>query len=190
MSYPVTPKFSAVNLESDSPTLFSETVSGRMQSRKIGGQKWKFSAAYAPMTRAEFQPVWAFVVAQQGRHGVFTVIPSEISSTSGTATGSVLTTGAALVGATSVGVDGLTGDLKAGDFIKFANHDKVYMLTADRSGNGTLSFTPGLVSTLINNEQVVYSDVPFTVRLANDIQTYNTGVGNLFEYEVDFVEAL
>ena len=190
MSYPVTPKFSAVNLESDSPTLFSETVSGRMQSRKIGGQKWKFSAAYAPMTRAQFQPVWAFVVAQQGRHGVFTVIPTELSNTNGTASGSVLTNATGAIGDESIAVDGLTGDLKAGDFIKFAGHDKVYMLTADRSGVGSISFTPGLIADVPNNEQVVYNDVPFTVRLANDIQTYNTGVGNLFEYEVDFVEAL
>ena len=189
MSYPITPKFSAVNLESDSPTLFSETVSGRMQSRKIGGQKWRFSASYPAMTRAEFQPVWAFVIAQQGRHGVFTVIPTEIANTSGTATGSPTCTAAA-IGDTSVTITGLTGDLKAGDFVKFAGHDKVYMLTADRSGNGAVSIEPALVDAITTNEQMVFNDVPFTVRLANDIQTYNTGVGGLYEYEVDFVEAL
>lgn len=189
MSYPITPKFSAVNLESDSPTLFSETVSGRMQSRKIGGQKWRFTASYPAMTRTEFQPVWAFVIAQQGRHGVFTVIPTEISGTNGTASGSP-TCSAAAIGDTSITIAGLTGDLKAGDFVKFAGHDKVYMLTADRSGAGAISIEPALVSAVAASEQLVYSDVPFTVRLANDIQTYNTGVGGIYEYEVDFVEAL
>ena len=189
MSYPTTPKFNAVNIESDSPTLFSETVSGRMQSRKIGGQKWRFSASYASLKRSEFQPVWAFCVAQQGRHGVFSVVPPVISSTSGTASGSV-TCSAAAIGDTSVTISGLTGGLKAGDFVKFAGHTKVYMLTADRSGNGAVSIEPALISTVSASEQLVYNDVPFTVRLANDVQTYDTGVGGIYEYEIDFVEAL
>lgn len=188
MSYPVTPKFSAINLESDSPTLFSETVSGRMQSRKIGGQKWRFTASYPAMTRADFQPVWAFTVAQQGRHGVFTIIPTDISSSNGNPSGSV-TCSAALIGDTSVTISNLTGTLKAGDFVKF-NHSKVYMLTADRVGSGVISIEPPLIAGVNATEVMVYTNVPFTVRLASDIQMYNTGVGGLYEYEVDFVEAL
>ena len=140
------------------------------------------------MIRAQFNPVFAFTVAQNGRHGVFKVVPTEISSTSGTASGSV-TTSMAIKGVTSVAVTGLAGSLKAGDVVKFAGHDKVYMLTADRSGDGVMAITPELVEA-VGSEQVVYNNVPFTVRLANDVQSYQVSSGMFFKYEVDFVEAL
>ena len=188
MSYPITPAFNAINMQSNSPTLMSTAISGRMQSRKIGGQRWSFTASYASLTRSEFQPVFAFSVAQNGQHGVFTVVPVGISSTNGTASGTV-TTSAAAKGLLSVTVAGLTGDLKAGDMVKFSGHDKVYMLTADRSGVGAMAITPALVEA-VGSEQVIYTDVPFTVRLANDVQSYKLGAGMFFKYEVDFIEAL
>ena len=89
MTYPVSPKFSAVGMKSNDPTLFSETVNGRMQSRKISGQKWEFSASYAPLTRTEFQPVSAYIDSLRGRHTVFTVIPTAIGSASGSVSGTV-----------------------------------------------------------------------------------------------------
>jgi hypothetical protein len=189
MSYPTTPKFNAINLQSESPTLFSETVSGRMQSRKIGGQKWTFTATYPPLTRSEFNPVFAYVVALEGRHGVFTVVPTEISTSSGNPSGTV-TCAAAALGAKSVTIAGLTGALKAGDVVKFSGHNKVYMLTADRSGNGAMAFTPALITAVTTSDTVTYANVPFTVRLSNDVQGYKLGAGNFFKYEVDFVEAL
>jgi hypothetical protein len=189
MSFPASPVFNAVNFKSTSPTLFSETVSGRMQSRKVGGQKWSFTASYAPMTKAEFKPVWAYLVAQQGRHGVFTVTPPVVASTSGTGTGTV-TCSAASIGGTAVTIAGLTGTLEAGDFVKFANHTKVYMLTADQSGAGSIAIEPALVAAVTANEQMYYNDVAFTVRLANDLQEYSLGVHHLYKIELDFVEAL
>lgn len=188
MSYPISPAFNAINLKSESQTLFSETVSGRQQSRKIGGQKWTFTASYAPMKRDEFNGIFSFVVAQQGRHGVFTVTPTEISSTSGTATGTV-TTSTATLGASSVAVSGLSGSLMAGDLIKFSGHTKVYMLTDNRPGDGVMAITPPLIAP-VGSETVIYTNVPFTVRLSNDIQGYSLGAGMFFKYEVDFVEAL
>jgi hypothetical protein len=188
MSYPTTPAFNAINLSSNNPTLYSEAVNGRMQSRKIGGQKWSFTASYATMTRSEFNPVFAFTVAQNGRHGVFTVVPTGISSTNGSASGTV-TTSATSKGIASVAVTGLTGDLKAGDVVKFSGHDKVYMLTADRSGDGAMAITPALIEA-IGTETVTYDNVPFTVRLANDVQSYQVSSGMFYKYEVDFIEAL
>jgi len=189
MSYPTSPKFNAINLQSESPTLFSETVSGRMQSRKISGQKWTFTATYPPLTRTEFNPVFAFTVLQSGRHGVFTVTPTEISTSSGNPSGTV-TCSAAALGATSVTIAGLTGALKAGDVVKFSGHDKVYMLTADRSGNGAMAFTPALITAVTTSDTVIYINVPFTVRLANDVQGYQLGAGMFYKYEVDFIESL
>ena len=189
-TYPTTPEFQAINLESKHNNLVSETVSGRQQVRSIGGQRWSFSARYNPMTRAEFQPVFAFVMSQQGRLGTFTIVPPVIGSTSGSATGSMQVNATTSAGATSVAVDGITGDIKAGDFVKFASHSKVYMVTSDRDGAGSMSIEPPLVSGVTDNEAITYNSVPFTMRLNNDIQTYGLSANEYYEYEIDMIEVL
>ncbi|WP_445779120.1 hypothetical protein [Shewanella sp.] len=187
--YPSTPEFQAVNLKSSHNNLSSVTISGRVQVRSIGGQKWQFSAKYNPMTRAEFQPVFAFVTSQQGSLGTFTIVPPVIGSTSGTASGVALVNGATSAGATSVPVDGFTGVIKAGDFIKFG-HSKVYMVIADRNGAGNISIEPALVSAVSNNEPVTYNNVAFTMRLKNDVQSFGLSQFEYYTYEVDMEEVI
>ena len=188
-TYPATPEFSAVKLESLQPNIVTETRTGRRQVRSVGGQRWAFTAKYNDFTRAEFMPVYAFVLAQAGQLETFTIVPPVISSTSGTATGSV-TSSAASIGATSVTIAGLTGILKAGDFVKFASHTKVYMVTADRSGAGAMSIIPALVTATGAVGAVTYNSVPFTVRLNNDLQSYSLSGYDRYTYEIDMVEAL
>jgi hypothetical protein len=189
-TYPTTPEFQAINVVSKHKNLMSEAISGRVQVRAIGGQKWQFTAKYNPMTRVEFMPVYSFVTAQQGMLGTFTIVPPVISSTSGTASGTALVNGNHAIGDSTITVDGFTGSLKAGDFVKFANHSKVYMLTADRSGAGTMTIEPALVATLANDEVITYNSVPFTMRLSNDIQEYSLSANEYYTYEIDMAEAL
>jgi hypothetical protein len=188
-TYPTTPEFQAVNLKSTHNNLKSTTISGRVQVRTIGGQKWEFSAKYNPMTRAEFQPVFAFVISQQGSLGTFTIVPPVVGSTSGTATGTALVNGATSAGATSVPVDGFTGTIKAGDFVRFG-HTKVYMVTADIDGAGDLSIEPALITGVSNDETMTYNGVAFTMRLRNDVQQYGISQFEYYTYEVDMEEVL
>jgi hypothetical protein len=64
------------------------------------------------------------------------------------------------------------------------------MLTADRSGAGVMTMQPALVAAVSNNTAVTYNNVPFTMRLDNDVQEYNLGGFDRYEYELDMVEAL
>ena len=188
-TYPTTPEFQAVNLKSTHNNVKSTTISGRTQVRTIGGQKWQFSAKYNPMTRAEFQPVFAFVISQQGSLGTFTIVPPVVGSTSGTATGTALVNGATSAGSTSVPVDGFTGTIKAGDFVKFG-HNKVYMVTADIDGAGDLSIEPALITGVSDDEPMTYNGVAFTMRLRNDVQQYSISQFEYYTYEVDMEEVL
>lgn len=188
-TYPSTPEFQAINVSSKHNNVFSETVSGRTQVRSVGGQRFMFSAKYNPMTRSEFNPVFAFVTSQQGRLGSFVIVPPVIGSTTGTATGTASVNGTHEAGVTSVAVDGFTGTIKAGDFIKFA-HSKVYMVTADIDGAGSISIEPALVSDLTDDEEMVYNDVQFTMRLNNDVQEYSLSSNEYYEYEIDMIEVL
>ena len=189
-TYPSSPEASTVNVTSLQPNLMSETRSGRRQVRSIGSQRWAITATYNPMTRAEFMPVYAFVLSQKGQLETFQFVPPVIGTTAGTATGSVTTNGTSAIGATSITIAGLTGILKAGDFIKFATHSKVYMVTADRSGAGAMTIEPPLFVAVAGSTAITYTAVPFTVRFNNDVQQYRLGGYEKYTYEVDMVEAL
>ena len=101
------------------------------------------------------------------------------------------------VGDTTIAMDGFAGDgagrFKAGDFIKFASHDKVYMVVADvtsSSNAATVTIEPPLTTALANNEAVTYDSVPFTVALVNDIQTIALGGDGFYRFEVDMIEVI
>ena len=143
------------------------------------------------MSRSEFSPIKAFIMKQRSQLESFTVIPPATESDAqGTASGTP--TGTASAGATSITLGGSgSGTLKAGDYIKFANHNKVYMVVADQSdiSTGTLTIEPPL-TTAVSGANITFNDVPFTVSLTSDIQEYNIGTTNLYVYELDVVEVL
>ncbi len=189
-TYPSSPIFASVGFKSVYYNLSSQSLSGRTQVRNVGGQRFEFSASYSRLSRAEFAPVLAFVMTQRGMAETFNVVLPEISSKTGNATGTVRSTAIHAIGVTTVSIDGLSGVLKTGDVVKFANHAKVYMITADRSGTGNLSIEPSLQSAVANNEVITYDNVPFLARLNNDIQEYSLASASLVNYDVDFIEAV
>jgi hypothetical protein len=90
------------------------------------------------------------------------------------------------------------GRFKAGDFIKFASHNKVYMVVSDvtsSSNAATVTIEPPLTTALADDSVVTYKNVPFTVHLTSDIQDFGVvGAdkdGNLlYQFELDVEEAL
>ena len=131
---------------------------------------------------------------QRSQQNTFQVSLPDIKDAKGNVSGTVLVDGAHTAGDTTITVDAMTGTLKAGDFVKFANHSKVYMVvadvTADGSNDATLTIEPPLRSNLANNEAVTYDGVQFTVRLSNDVQQFKTSVIDQYTFELDFIEAL
>jgi len=90
-------------------------------------------------------------------------------------------------------------NLKAGDYVKFASHTKVYMVvadvTADGSNEATLTIEPPLLTALTDDSVVTYDNVPFTVHLTNDMQEFGVaGADNngnlLYQFELDVEETL
>ena len=191
MAYPTTPVFQALNLKSNDKTLVSQSVNGRTQSRKLASQYWEFSAVYPPMTRAEFMPVYAFIMAQSGQHQTFNIQLPVLDDTQGTAAGTLKSSAAHAAGLTTINVDGVVGKLSVGDMVKFG-HDKVYMITlTNTSGDTTLiDIMPPLRQSIANDEVINYQNVTIKVRLKNDVQEFGIGNDGLFSYEVDFIEAL
>jgi hypothetical protein len=192
-TYPTSPEFASVGFASEQKTITSTTDSGKIFSVQVDGQRFKFSASYPPMNRSEFAPVYAFIMKQRSQKETFQIALPDLKNAKGDVSGVVETNGTASAGDTSVTVDGMTGTLKAGDFIKFNGHSKVYMVVADATasaGSATLTIEPPLRENLSDNEVITYDGVEFTVRLTNDVQEFNTGDLDLYRFEVDFIEAL
>ena len=78
--------------------------------------------------------------------------------------------------------------------IKFNGHSKVYMVVEDATGDinelATITIEPPLREDVLSDEDIIYDNVPFTVRLTNDVQEFNTSDLDLYRFEVDFIEAL
>ena len=193
---PTSPSFNAFNFKDESNTLISLSDSGRRFARKIDNQRWKFTCKYVNLTRAEFAPILAFITKQRGQKETFTVIPPKIKDALGSETTSIAVNGAHTAGDTTIAIDGFNADsagsLKAGDFIKFNNHTKVYMVVADvtpSSNAATVTIEPPIIENLANDEAVTYDDVPFTVYLDTKVQQYDLGINDLYNYEFDVCEA-
>ena len=186
----------SLGIKSIQNTIISKTVSGKKLARQIDGQRWGFTARIITAKRSDvYGELMAFIVKQRSGKENFTIIPPEVEDARGTASGTP--NGTASAGATSITLGGTgTGTLKAGDFIKFANHDKVYMVVADQSdiSTGTLTIEPPL-TTAVSSSNITFDNVPFTVHLTNDVQEFGVAGadkdGNaLYQFEFDVEESL
>jgi hypothetical protein len=163
------------SMDSQHTTFVSRAHSQRRNARERPGHLWKLTIETPPLKRKDWQRAFAFIVSQRGRYETFTVIPKVTRTPLGIATGSPLVTGAGQAGR-SITTDGWTasvsGILKAGDFIKFQNHSKVYMVTSDvnsdSGGAATIPIEPALITIIADNEALTVRDVPFTVCRADD----------------------
>jgi len=190
-TFPTSQGFTAINFKSNLPTLVTETNSGIAYRRQIAGQKFSFTLSFPPMTRDEFAPVYAFVMKQRTQAESFNVTPPIISSTRGSETGTVLVNGIHSAGDTTIDIDGLNSGLKAGDVIKFASHSKIYMVIEDvSSGSQTITIEPALRESLADDEAITYNNVPFTVRITNDVQEFTLGTDPVYRFEIDVIEDL
>jgi len=196
-------KFETLGIQSIQSTIISKSISGKKLSRTIDSQRWSFTASIITAKRSDvYGELMAFIVKQRSGKENFTIIPPELEDARGSETGSVLVNGAQSAGDTTIAMDGFAGDgagrFKAGDLIKFASHTKVYMIVADvtsSSNAATVTIEPPLIADIANDSAVTYDNVPFTVHLVNDVQSFGTvGAdkdGNLlYKYELDVEETL
>lgn len=194
-----TANFNTMGWQSNNNIVTTETLTNKIYSKDIGGHYWSFTLQSVPMSREDFDVIWVFLLQQKGSFDTFDIKPPQINSSKGTFVNSSGTnlplTGSAAVGATTVTVTPVgSGTLKAGDLLKFNNHDKVYVLTENKTltnaSQTTMNIFPALTSALTTSESVLTNEITVKVRLVNDVQTFNTNTDNLYRYELDLRESL
>ena len=202
-AFPIsTSKFETMGFSSIQSTIISKSISGKKLSRTIDSQRWAFTVSIITGNRSDvYGELMAFIVKQRSGKENFTIVPPEIEDARGSETGSVLVNGDQSAGDNTIAMDGFSGDsagrFKAGDFIKFASHTKVYMVVADvtsSSNAATVTIEPPLIADIANNSAVTYDDVSFTVHLTGDVQQFGSVGADkdgslLYKYELDVEEA-
>lgn len=197
--------FTTLNYNNNVTVRQTESVNGKTQRSKTGGQYWSFTLESPPLERAAFNALYSFIVQQDGSFESFTISPPVVGSTAGTASGNLVTkemsTAQKQKGSSTIKfgnkADGspVTGTLKVGDFFKLASHDKVYMIvgsdiTFDGSTSPEVSIYPPLVQTIDNSDDVTYNSVPFKVHFTSDRQSYTVDPSLLYTYQIEVREQL
>jgi len=180
--------FASAEIASNTTIRLSTTIANRMIRRDIGGQFWTVRLNTSSLTQAEMSELYAFIVSQNGQYESFTVVPPIHGNSRGTASGTVTITQTYAAGLKTVRANGATGTLLKGDFIKFSNHDKVYMLTSDvnmdASSEDTINIFPGLFTAVTSATTVTYDNVPFKVMLNESNTNFQTQIDGT--YKIDF----
>jgi hypothetical protein len=207
--------FNKITIKNNTPTATSISISGRRQSKQLAAQYWTLDCEYAALDRSESAQVMAFLNLQRNSLSSFDVVLPQYSRSNGTiktvyntVDSTISVSANAAITATSVTINAdvlrpsnftnagttATGALKAGDFVKFTNHNKVYQLTADvtidSSGTGNLALFPGLYSAVTTTTNLTYWDVPFTVFNSENTQEYQMTVGDVTGITLKLHEAL
>ncbi len=156
---PTSPAPAAVRISSHQRTQTSQAASGKILSRKYGGQYYKMSLSYNPMRRDQCGPLIAFLEALEGRNKVF-----------------------------YVPVDQLTGGpgLAVGNYANVDNDDKLYMITGTEPL--TLSpGSHGLAEPI--DPQVLNASTPMLhCSLSGNVHTVALDRKGLIKIEIDLIE--
>ena len=212
------PGYASVKLASEHKQMNTRTNSGRLISRELSGHKWNIDISYNPMTRAEFEPVYTFLLQKRGSLKPFFVslpqyrVPRDSTFATFVASNTFTSAVAGSAGTTNLlieksGYDKDTnGTAKPGDIFTVtdssdSNHVKVYQITRVENDDDYLTgttigatqlrihFIPALQRDLSSGSNINLHDPKFRVVLKNDVQEYDLNTDNLYSFSLKLEEA-
>lgn len=195
--YPTTPGFTAVEFQVNTPTLSTNTNSGKTRRVGYGHQFYTWKVNYPPMTQSQLAPTFGFLAQAYGPLLSFNIVLPEISYTSlsSQTAQTISTSQSKAVGEKDItlsGASGIENILAVGDFFKFSGHSKVYQCVANctsaSDGTATLYFAGGLVEAVSSSETLTITQVPFTALLENDAHQVTVGLGGMSQLQIDMRE--
>jgi len=143
-----------LRVESIEPVFVSDSLSLKRNPRKRSGQRWEVAASLEPLNTTA-NKLFALFVKKGNTETLDIIMPQNYGSRVNrkvingvTATGTSDSTTVTLTTSSFV---------PAGTFIKFANHNKVYLTLDDCNGGGSVEIRPRLRTT-ITNSAVTWQD--------------------------------
>lgn len=197
-AFPTTKKPRVFNFSSNRPNTTAYTLSGKRSVKQFAAQYFSFSVQLPPMNQSDFMPFYAFLTKQKGSFESFTFEYPLDNQGADKGETDIQVTGALAIGSSTIAMHGFsastTGVLKAGDFIKFANDTKIYMVTADADstagGGASIQIEPPLQDAVVINEAVTVNKPSFKVALMQDDVMYSTDASGFFTLSFDVREVL
>lgn len=147
---PTSPAPVSYNIKSKVNNLRSESLSGKILTRKVGGQRFEATLVFPPMNRGAFNEIHAFIMEQEGSSGIFYIEIPTFGDTHGV----------------------------AGEYINYSNHTKTYMVKTGGvdtypdqlvTGGTVVSNVTYMRVSLRNDVQVIEYGTDGTVRLEIDV---------------------
>jgi len=199
--FPTTVKPTKISVSIEQPTLVSTTNALTSQRRSLGAHRIQLEYTYPPMDADEMQPFIAFFNAMQGQAKAFKLnVPKELINDSTHIADSTVkdVTTSYGVGSREVIVDNfgnnLTTAIKAGNFIQFDNHDKIYVVAADggshTDGTCRIRFEPGLLTAITSDESLnrFSDDIPLHAIFASSTIEFDVNSALLYGFKINFIE--
>jgi hypothetical protein len=195
---PQVPIPAAITIKSLTPTLVSVAQNMRRISRTLGYHRWSMDMQWVQLERADMAEIYAFMVSQNGQYENFNVIIPGHEAPRGiydSGQDTPIVDGNGQTG-TSINLMGLrasgTNILVKGDYLKFANHGKVYIVTADMSsdspGDATVEIFPAVQATIVASEAVQVENVDMAVASLDDVAESMVRPPLLYNYKVELIE--
>lgn len=209
------PGFASVKVTSEQPYMSTRTNSGRLIARAQAAHKWKINIKYNPMTRAEFEPIYTFLLQRRGPLNPFYVslpqyrTPQDSDFAAHVASENLEVTAAYDAGTTIMTLDGSTYDASTdnypspGDMFTVdgtdSNHKKAYMVTrvetnADYLGTqptadqARIHFVPGLARAVANNDDILFHNPLIKVIRVGNVEEYDLNTNNLYQFSLNLEE--
>lgn len=189
--------FTALELSSNTPTIVTTSLSGLEQRSQVATQYFNFTANFQNLSDAERRQIMGFLMSKRGNQTAFTIdLPAPFRDSTGAYTGTITVTAGAS-GALSVTATVASNVLivRAGDFVKFSGHNKVYMVTADATASAlsvSINLFPALRTSVVGNT-VTHKTVPMFVRCSSDsigFSAESSGGDGYNSLDIDFVEVI
>jgi hypothetical protein len=190
------PQHTTIDFKVVTPTITSETNSGKKRRVGQGISYYTWTLKYPPLTPREVGPINGFVAFTQGPLYSFEIVLPEISYSK------CLSNPANIILSTSIPIGTMRANvscgsgnvevIRAGDYFKFNNHSKVYQAAincnSDATGNAVLFFGSPTVSNVASATTLIVNAVPFTAIIDNTEQETTVGFGGMTEVEVKMRE--
>lgn len=184
------PGFKSVTLKSEQKIMRDRTNSGRVITRSHAYHKWIVDITYNSLTKAEFHPVYAFLLEKQGSLKPFFV---ELPQYRSQGPSDKTTDAAADAGKYTLSLNNVT-DVEVGDLFRITDssntdHTKAYMVTRVDSTNSDITITPALAKAVTNGATVDFTNPTIKVVQTSDIQQYSLNAENLYNFKLSLEEA-
>lgn len=197
MPFPNIP-FSDMTLRSVNPTRITQVINGVEQRSAVGAQYFQLTANFSNLSKANQRALMAHIDEMRGPLTAFDItLPDYIGDSTGAWTSTITLAANASTGANSVSVTSAASDgvviLKAGDLIRFASHNKVYMVKSDVTavtGNETITLTQPLRAAVTNGTTVTHQNVNMSVRYSQDIGEFRVDPSEYASFTLEFTEVL